>query len=180
MLTRFKQQLTYANVTASIALFFALGGASYAALKLPRDSVGSNQIRAGAVSTSEIRDRSIGLADVSPGARKYLRGKSGATGPAGPAGPPAAKYFAALNAAGAIVRGNATTGGHGSSAGTYSVGFAQSVSACAVSATLGSTDATAVPPGRVTTSEENGQVVVRTFDQAGTPLDLPFQLLLAC
>ena len=38
---RIRDRLTYANVTATLALFIALGGSSYAALKLPRDSVGS-------------------------------------------------------------------------------------------------------------------------------------------
>ena len=42
-------RLSYANVVATLALFVALGGSSYAALKLPRNSVGAKQIRSGAV-----------------------------------------------------------------------------------------------------------------------------------
>lgn len=42
-------RLTYANVVATLALFVALGGASYASLELPADSVGRAQLRAGAV-----------------------------------------------------------------------------------------------------------------------------------
>jgi hypothetical protein len=41
--------LTYANVVASMALFIALGGASYAAIVLPANSVGPRQLQAGAV-----------------------------------------------------------------------------------------------------------------------------------
>ena len=37
------------NVIAYLALFVALGGTSYAALKLPKNSVGSAQIKNGAV-----------------------------------------------------------------------------------------------------------------------------------
>ena len=58
MLTRLRQKLSYANVTATLALFIALGGTSYAALTLPRNSVGSKQIRSravGVVGTSHAR-----------------------------------------------------------------------------------------------------------------------------
>jgi hypothetical protein len=41
--------LSYANVVASLALFIAVGGASYAAVELPAGSVGSAQLRDGAV-----------------------------------------------------------------------------------------------------------------------------------
>jgi hypothetical protein len=40
---------TYANVVATLALFVALGGASYAAISLPAHSVGTVQLRDGAV-----------------------------------------------------------------------------------------------------------------------------------
>jgi hypothetical protein len=69
----------YANVVASLALFFALGGTAAAAVTLERDSVGSVQIRADAVRSPEIRadavrsseigDESIMLRDLSPGVR---------------------------------------------------------------------------------------------------------------
>jgi len=42
-------RLTYANVVATLALFLALGGASYAAIVLPANSVGPRQLQAGAV-----------------------------------------------------------------------------------------------------------------------------------
>ena len=45
---RFLPRLTYANVIASLALFIALGGAAVAA-GLPKNSVGPNQIKKGAV-----------------------------------------------------------------------------------------------------------------------------------
>ena len=46
---RFATRLTYANVCASLALFIALGGTSYAAFTLPRDSVGARELRADSV-----------------------------------------------------------------------------------------------------------------------------------
>jgi hypothetical protein len=46
---RLFDHLTYANVAATLALLLALGGASYAAVTLPPGSVGTSQLRAGAV-----------------------------------------------------------------------------------------------------------------------------------
>jgi hypothetical protein len=46
--------LTYANVTATLALFVALGGASYAVTQLPANSVGTSQLKAHAVTSSKL------------------------------------------------------------------------------------------------------------------------------
>lgn len=179
MQRRLKDRITYANVTATLALFVALGGTSYAALKLPRNSVGSAQIRTGAVRSSEIKDRSIRTRDLSLQARKALRGTPGPQGLQGATGAPAAKFFAAVSGAGEFVRGNATSGGRAGSVGFYVVGFAEPVSGCAYAATLGATDGT-VTPGRITVSDEGGKVGVRTYDGSGNSADLPFHLVVAC
>lgn len=42
-------KLTYANVVSTLALFLGLGGVSYATIVLPANSVGTRQLRAGAV-----------------------------------------------------------------------------------------------------------------------------------
>jgi hypothetical protein len=68
------RRFSYANVTASLALFIALSGTAVAAATLPRDSVGSAQIKAEAVRSAEISDGGIKLADVSGGARSDLVG----------------------------------------------------------------------------------------------------------
>ena len=47
-------RLTYANVVATLALFVALGGASYASLVLPTGSVGRAQLRVGAVTPTAL------------------------------------------------------------------------------------------------------------------------------
>ena len=39
-----RSHLSFANVISVIALFVALGGASYAAVTLPKNSVGAKQI----------------------------------------------------------------------------------------------------------------------------------------
>lgn len=55
MIRRLRKRASYANTTATMALVIALGGTSYAAFTLPRDSVGARQIRSGAVGRSELR-----------------------------------------------------------------------------------------------------------------------------
>jgi hypothetical protein len=50
MLRSLRPRLTYANVTATLALFIALGGSSYAALKIKRDSLGRRQIKESSLS----------------------------------------------------------------------------------------------------------------------------------
>jgi hypothetical protein len=49
MMHQLKGRLTYSNVMATVAVFVALGGTSYAAIKLPKNSVGSTQIKSSAV-----------------------------------------------------------------------------------------------------------------------------------
>jgi Collagen triple helix repeat (20 copies) len=61
---------------ALLALFLAMGGTSYAAVTLPRNSVGSAQIR----------NQAVTLAKLSPSALVRLHGLPGAAGPAGAAG----------------------------------------------------------------------------------------------
>lgn len=87
MVRRLQERMTYANVTATIALFIVLGGTSYAAVKLPRNSVDASHIRSGAVRSSEVKDLSLDVKDVSAKARAALRGQAGPAGAQGPAGP---------------------------------------------------------------------------------------------
>jgi hypothetical protein len=66
---------------ALLALFVALGGTSYAAVKLPRNSVGTTQIKNKAVTQAKLSTATV----------KALKGAKGATGAAGPAGANGAK-----------------------------------------------------------------------------------------
>jgi hypothetical protein len=71
----------YANVTATMALVVALGGTSYAAIKLPRNSVTSKTVK----------DRSLLSKDFKRG--QIPAGKAGPAGAAGPAGPQGPQGF---------------------------------------------------------------------------------------
>jgi len=183
MLTKITARLTYANVVATLALFLALGGgAAVAADHLSRNSVGSAQIRSGAVGSSEVRDRSLRLGDLSSSARTSLKGQRGQAGPQGPAGPAAATFFAAFGPGGDLLRGSVKGADHSvGGSGIYRVTFARDVSPCAYAATIGTADTTAPPTGLVKVSGgPDGTVVVQTTDVAGTPTDLPFHLIVAC
>ena len=59
----FRSRLSFANVISLIALFVALGGTGYAAVKLPRNSVGASQIKTNAVASSEVKNGALRLVD---------------------------------------------------------------------------------------------------------------------
>jgi hypothetical protein len=73
-------------VISLIALFVAMGGTGYAALKLPKNSVHAREIAAGAVGSSEVKNRSLKPNDFSSDALSALSGRTGPAGPAGSAG----------------------------------------------------------------------------------------------
>lgn len=50
-----RTRISYTNVIATIALFVALGGSSYAALQLPRNSVGTKQLKRNAVTGVKVK-----------------------------------------------------------------------------------------------------------------------------
>ena len=77
MRQRISAHLTYANVVATLCLFLLLGGgAAFAATQLPRNSVGTGQLKAGAVTAGKIARK----------ARNQLRGSRGPAGAQGPQG----------------------------------------------------------------------------------------------
>src|SRR5581483_6542509 len=53
-----------ALIVSFIALAVALGGTSYAAFKLPKNSVGSRQLRNGAVTTRKIKNHAVSAAKI--------------------------------------------------------------------------------------------------------------------
>lgn len=61
---RFRDRLTYANVMATVAVFLALTGVGFAALKIPRNSVGTKQLKKDAVNSSKVAPASIKGGDI--------------------------------------------------------------------------------------------------------------------
>lgn len=87
-----RPRLTYANVMSTIAVFLALGGISWAAATLPRNSVGTAQLKASAVTGAKVRNGSLTAADLKRGTLAAgPQGAAGSQGPAGPQGPAGAK-----------------------------------------------------------------------------------------
>jgi hypothetical protein len=87
---------SFPTVISLIALFVALGGTSYAVIKLPAKSVGNRELKSNAVTSAKIRPRAVSRSDLAPSARSGARGPRGPAGPAGPGGPSAAEPWKPL------------------------------------------------------------------------------------
>lgn len=86
MFSKIRQRLSYANVMATMALFIALGGTSYAAVQLSKGSVKKKHLAKNSVVSKKVKDGTLLSTDFKPGQLV-----SGAPGPQGPAGPQGAK-----------------------------------------------------------------------------------------
>jgi hypothetical protein len=161
------RHLSYADAVATLALFLALGGTGYAAVALPRNSVGTAEIRDGSIRSRDIRDGSLRRRDL------------------------AARLRSAPVLRAMVTRAGALAGGEASSAeragpGVYRVRFGPRVAGCAFAATLAagvnSDGADIGSAGRITVESRYPArvAVVRTYDAAGVAADEPFQLVVAC
>ena len=88
------RRVTPSLVISVIALFVALSGASYAAIKLPINAVGTAQIKKDAVTSAKVKDGSLLAGDFKagqlPAGAKGEAGVKGDTGAAGASGVTAA------------------------------------------------------------------------------------------
>lgn len=77
------------NAIGLLALFVALGGTAYAAVNLPKNSVGTKQLKAGAVTKAKIKKSVIGQLheQQGPPGATGAQGPTGITGSTGPQGP---------------------------------------------------------------------------------------------
>jgi hypothetical protein len=73
MAAKLRKKLSYANVMVTILAFIVLGGVAYGGVHLGKNSVGTKQIKNGAVTQTKI----------SPSAQAVLKGQQGAQGPPG-------------------------------------------------------------------------------------------------
>ena len=83
-----RKHLTFANVMSVIAVFIALGGASYAAVNLPKNSVGTKQLKKKSVGTKQLKGNAVNsnkVKNFSLRANDFKQGQipSGPTGPMG-------------------------------------------------------------------------------------------------
>ena len=185
-----RSHLSYANVMATIAVFVALGGTSYAVAKLPRNSVSAKQIRQGAVGKSELRNRairsrhindgSVALRDLSSATRSSLVGPPGPPGPAGTV----IDLGAAVNSGGGLRLAKGVEGlNHGAGSGLYEVRFDRDLASCLAVASPSDVEGGNVARpenGEIVTRVEGRSVFVRTRNSGGAPTDLPFHLIVVC
>jgi hypothetical protein len=204
MLRTLRARLTYANVVATIALFVALGGSSYAAITITSGNVPRNALTGADIRGLTGRDvrnntltgrdvKRLGTRDVANGrllAEDFAPGQLPA-GPKGDKGDPATKLFARVGAqsAGTVLgprRG--VTGVTHPSDGTYNVRFDRNVSGCTPVASSGwansggsefvdrSAVASTWPPDRV------DEVKVVMFGDEGSPglANVSFNLAVLC
>ena len=135
---------------AYLALFVALCGTAYAA-SLPSNSVGTKQLKKGAVTkkkikadavtTGKVKDSTLKAQDFAPGV--LLKGATGATGPKGDTGGVDTTILWAVVTEGSnsiapvLVRGKHAVSTARIAAGAYEVRFDRDVSNCAYEATIG-------------------------------------------
>jgi hypothetical protein len=176
---------------ALLALFFALGGTSFAAgnTLLPGNSVGTRQVINGSLQTS----------DLSKTARNALKGNRGLRGPAGAqgarggtgatgaqgvqgaAGQSATKLFVAMDAGGALTKKSGATSATRASAGVYRVVFNANITNCVYLATAGQDAGSLFEDYHLYTSRTGTNTIdVQIFDEKNNPLDRSFYLAVFC
>lgn len=103
-----RRRLSYANVVATLALFIALGGTSFAAVTLAKNSVRSSHITNGQVKRADLANRAVNSAKVANQSLLAEDFKPGQLA-AGPQGPQGAKGDSGIT----TLKVRATTGAGG-------------------------------------------------------------------
>jgi hypothetical protein len=195
-----KRLPNHATVAAYLALFIALGGGAYAAVKLPKNSVGSAQIKKNAVSSTKVKDHSLKAADFAlgqltagPQGPKGDPGPKGDTGAAGTDGAPGAAgapgsavAYAHINSNGSLDAANSknitAAISPSATAGEYCIQVAVPFTNVVATIDMASLDAgmisarPSVPPG-FCTDLPSSNVQVRTRNAGGTLTDSAFYVI---
>jgi hypothetical protein len=147
MLAKIRAAATYANVIATLALFLALGGGAYAALKLPKASVGTKQLKTGAVVSSKVGDHSLLAKDFKPGqlpagaigpqGPQGTQGVQGEQGVPGTPGTPATSLFAYVSHDGIAVYGKGVVAANVDSNSLFTVTFDRNLDHCVPTGNVG-------------------------------------------
>jgi hypothetical protein len=139
-MSRFRPRRPSAAVLiAAVALFVSLGGTGYAAFSLPKNSVGTKQLRNNAVTTKKLKNGAVTASKIKNGAVTASKIKNGAV------------TASKINTSGLTVptaNNAATLGGLGPSDYTTASNYTQSSTAQAITATV----ATIGSPIQITTT----------------------------
>jgi hypothetical protein len=195
-----------ALVVSIVALIVALGGTSYAAFTLPKNSVGTKQLKNNAVTSSKIKNGAVTASKLNtsgvtvPNATHANSADSATNaGHASAAdnanalgGSPPSAFESASNVLSAVVTNNGTTatvvrGTPGTTAfrsgpGNVRVVFPRDVSNCTWTATQGNPGSTFVP-GDFATVRGDGtatHVEVITYNTTATQIDVNFHIIVVC
>jgi hypothetical protein len=175
-LKRFIRRPSPALVISCIALFMAMGGVGYAAVR-----IGSKQIKNNSVRGKDIRNGTIASKDVKKNA---LGGRAISESRLGPVNSAQGlTYFAVVAANGVPARGRGISSASRTGAGAYQVIFKRNVRNCGYFATLGSIGATTPNTGQISVGQlatnVNG-VIVRTTNGGSNGTNRSFHLTVSC
>jgi hypothetical protein len=164
---------------ALLALFMAMGGSAYALVvtsgSIKNNTIRSMDVRNGSLLGKDFRKDGVGGGSIKESSLGTVPSAGLADG---------ASHFAVVNANGQQVRARGTTSAARTAEGRYQVIFDRDVRGCAYYATVGGPTA-AAPPGNglvsvsSLASNVNG-VDITTENQASTPVNRPFHLLVLC
>ena len=204
MLSTIRTRLTYANVMATVAVFIALGGSSYAALTITgknvkNSSLSGRDIKNNSVTGKDVKGiRSADVTDRSLLAKDFAPAQlpKGEKGEKGDTGAPAAALWAMVNSNGTLRRGRGVVDvdQFGS---RYEVTFDRTVESCTYLSTLtsagngqnnfssppeGQSSAALSSLGKVASGLPGAEsiVTVETADSAGAASPFDFNLAVFC
>ena len=179
---------------ALFALFFALGGTSFAAgnALLPGNSVGTKQVINGSLQTNDLSNKARSALKGNSGPRgpagaqgaQGAQGATGATGAQGLQGAPgqsATKLFVALDADGTLTKNSGATLATKAGTGVYRISFNTDITNCAYMGSAGQ-DAGGVSGDYNLFTSRTGTTTVNVaiFDGTNTLVNQPFNLAVFC
>lgn len=186
--TRIRAHLTYANVTATLALALALGGGTaWAAAKIRTRQIGYHAVTGpkldtNAVTASKIRNGTVATDDVADGSLLAADLAAGVLPP-----PPEPAVWGVVTSAGALAYGEGVTSAAPGAAGVTTVAFAHDVSRCAVVATVGGTtpedpqqDTAGAVQSAPGATPQQLTFTTRALGAGTPPTDLPFHFVVDC
>jgi hypothetical protein len=197
-MSRLRRHLSPALLLACLALLVAVGGTSYAQVALPANSVGTKQLKNGAVVASKVKLRSLLARNFRPGqlprGPQGAQGLQGAAGPPGPGGPAGAKGDSATRLFASVRNTDSNRPALGPSSGVvqvdpigqigsgaYLLTFNQDVNNCAVLATPGATGDDELDGGQAAAAATTPRnVIVNTFDRNGNQSSRAFTVAVFC
>lgn len=174
-----RRHVTYANVAATLALFFAMSGAAIATKHYLINS--TKQISPKVLKTLTGKRGPAGKEG--PPGKEGKVGPEGKEGKSGSPGEAAARLFAVVSAGGELVRGSGAIKVALAAGGGYNVQFNRNITKCVYEATVGTTGIGGLEKGIATvggTFETEDSVFVRTENVKEEPQSKPFHLAVFC